>query len=52
MEKYRIAVGAPTLKDASNEAIACSEHLKKKRRSSFMVQQRAFLCCEYRNWNH
>jgi hypothetical protein len=30
MEKYRIAVGAPTLKDASNEAIACSEHLKKK----------------------
>ena len=30
MKKYRIAVGAPTLKDASNEAIACSEHLKKK----------------------
>ncbi len=30
MEKYRIAVGVPTLKDASNEAIACSEHLKKK----------------------
>lgn len=30
MEKYRIAVGIPTLKDASNEAMACAEHLKKK----------------------
>lgn len=30
MEKYRIAVGIPTLKDASNEAMACAEHLKRK----------------------
>ena len=30
MEKYRIAVGVPTLEDCSLEAIACSEHLKKK----------------------
>lgn len=47
MKKYRIAVGVPALKDASNEAITCSEHLKKKRCSSFMVQQRALLCCKY-----
>lgn len=30
MEKYRIAVGIPTLKDCSNEAIACTEHLSRK----------------------
>lgn len=30
MEKYRIAVGIPTLKDCSNEAFACAEHLKRK----------------------
>lgn len=30
MEKYRIAVGIPTLKDASNEAIACAEELMRK----------------------
>lgn len=28
MEKYRIAVGIPTLKDCSLEAISCTEHLK------------------------
>lgn len=30
MEKYRIAVGIPTLKDCSLEAIACAEHLSRK----------------------
>lgn len=30
MEKYRIAVGIPTLKDCSLEAIACTEHLSRK----------------------
>ena len=30
MVKYRIAVGIPTLKDCSLEAIACTEHLSRK----------------------
>ncbi len=30
MEKYRIAVGIPTLKDCSLEAIAYTEHLSRK----------------------
>lgn len=30
MEKYRIAVGISTLKDASNEAMACTEELRRK----------------------
>lgn len=30
MEKYRIAVGIPTLKDCATEAMACAEHLKRK----------------------
>lgn len=46
MEKYRIAVGVPTLKDASNEAIACSEHLKKKGIHAEWDNLRYFFCVE------
>lgn len=46
MEKYRIAVGVPTLKDASNEAIACSEHLKKKGIHAEWDNLRYFFCVD------
>lgn len=46
MKRYRIAVGIPTLKDCSLEAIACAEHLNKKGIEAYWANRRYFFYVE------